>query len=186
MNAAAHERVREADLEDGLAAFLEASALFRVFRQVMGRPLWTACPGAGHVRCDLLLLSSKRGLGAGWTHGPILIEVKRHGEPVGPAISQMMDYLRCSWLLPNGVPVMVSWAFVYPADRMHGPLASVCAQNRVGTASLDGGELTCCCGEQRVLTVCEGGVLRVGEVRIGQRFGSRGSRGPRGPHGPGA
>jgi hypothetical protein len=163
----------EADLEDSLAGFLDATALFRVFRQVIGRPLWTACPNAGRVRCDLLLLSSQRGLGAGWTHGPILIEVKRPGEPIGPALSQMMDYLRCSWLLPNGVPIMASWAFVYPADRMHGPLASVCAQNRIGTAHLAAGELDLYCGEQRVLTVLEGGVLRVGDTRIGLRYGHR-------------
>ena len=170
---AARTRPFEADLEDGLAGFLEATGLFRVFRQVVGRPLWTACPNAGWVRCDLLLLASKRGLALGWTHGPILLEVKRPGDPIGPALSQMMDYLRCSWLLSNGVPVMASWAFVYPADRMHGPLASVCAQNRVGTAHLGAGELNLYCGEQRVLTVCEGGVLRVGDVRIGLRHGSR-------------
>jgi len=174
MNGVAHPRVAEADLEDGLAAFLEASALFHVYRQVSGRALWTACPAAGWARCDLLLSPSKRGLRAGWTHGAIILEVKRPGEPIGPAVSQMMDYLRCSWLLPpNRVAVMASWAFIYPADRQHGPMASLMAQNRVGTAGMQAGELTLCCGEQRVLTVCDGGVLRVGEVRIGRRFGSR-------------
>jgi len=173
MNATLSSDVFEADLEEELAAFIEATGLFRLFRQVMGRPLWTACLSAGRVRCDLLLLASKRGLNAGWTHGPILLELKQPGDPIGPALSQMMDYLRSSWLLPNGVPIMACWAFVCPADRVHGPLASVMAQNRVGTASLDAGELRLYCGEQRVLTVCEGGVMRVGEVRIGRRFGSR-------------
>ena len=173
MNAIARPRICEADLEEELAAFLEATDLFRLFRQVVGRPLWTACPSARWVRCDLLLLASRRGLRAGWTHGPILLEVKRPGEVIGPALSQMLDYLRSSWLLPNGVPVMACWAFVCPADRVHGALASVMAQNRIGTGILAPGELRLYCGEQRVLTVCEGGVLRVGEVRIGRRFGSR-------------
>lgn len=173
MNALARQRPSELALEDDLAAFLDATGLFRVFRQVVGRPLWTACPGAGWVRCDLLLLASKRGLDAGWTHGPILLEVKRPDEPIGPAISQLMDYLRSSWLLPNGVAVMANWGFVCPAQRVHGPLASVMAQNRVGTANLAGGELGLWCGEQRVLTICEGGVLRVGQVRLGLRFGGR-------------
>jgi hypothetical protein len=43
----------------------------------------------------------------------------------------------------------------------------------VGTAHLAAGELNLYCGEQRGLTVREGGVLRIGQVRIGQRFGSR-------------
>jgi hypothetical protein len=163
----------EQDLEEALAAWLEATGLWRVLRQVMGRPLWTASPGSGLVRCDVLLLASRRGLAAGWRHGPILLEVKRAGEPIGPALSQLLDYLRTAWLLPNGVPVMARWGFVYPAERVHGPLASVCAQNRVGTASFGAGELNLLCGEQRVLTVFEGGVLRLGETRIGQRFGSR-------------
>jgi len=173
VSAVASPRVCEADLEDRLAAFLECTGLFRVLRQVVGRPLWTACPSAGWVRCDLLLLASKRGLAAGWLHGPIVIEVKRPGEPIGPAISQLMDYLRSSFLLPNGVPIMASWAFIYPAERVHGPLASVCARNRVGTASLAGGELDLLCGEQRILTVGEEGALRVGQVGVGRRFGSR-------------
>jgi hypothetical protein len=172
-SAIARPRQCEADLEDALAAFLEGTGLFRVLRQVVGRPLWTACPAAGWVRCDLLLLASKRGLAAGWKHGPIVLEVKRPGEPIGPAVSQAMDYLRSSWTLPNGVPVLASWAFVYPAERAHGALASIMAQNRVGTATLAGGELDLWCGEQRVLTVCDGGTLRVGQVGIGRRFGGR-------------
>jgi hypothetical protein len=173
MNAAALPRLSEADLEGELAAFVEGTRLFRVFRQVMGRSLWTACPAAGWVRCDLLLLASRRGLAAGWRHGPIVLEVKRPGDAIAPALSQMLDYLRSSWLLPNGVPVMASWAFVYPADRAHGPLASLMAQNRIGTASLVAGEMSLYCGEQRVLTLCDGGILRVGAVSIGRRFGSR-------------
>jgi hypothetical protein len=163
----------EQDLEESLAEFLEATGLWRVLRQVMGQPLWTASPEAGRARCDLLLLASRRALAAGWTHGAILIEVKRPSEPIGPAISQLMDYLRTAWLLPNGVRVMAEWGFVYPAERVHGPLASVCAQNRVGTASLAAGELNLLCGEQRILTIWGGGTLRVGETRIGRRFGSR-------------
>jgi len=173
MNSVAEGCAREADLEQAVAAFIESTGLFRVFRQVVGRALWTACPSAGWVRCDLLLLASRRGLLAGWRHGPILLEIKRPGDGIGRALSQMLDYLRSSWLLPNGVPVMASWAFVYPADRAHGPLASLMAQNRIGTASLVRGEMNLYCGEQRVLTLCDGGVLRVGQASIGRRFGSR-------------
>jgi hypothetical protein len=170
MSPITRRRSTEADLEEELAGFLDATGLFRVFRQVRGRSLWTACPAAGWLRCDFLLLASRRGLAAGWRHGPILLEVKRPGEPLGRAISQMLDYLRASWTLPNGVPVLASWAFAYPFAQVNGALASVMAQARVGTASLDAGELRLCCGEHQVLSIVAGG-LKVGETGIGIEHG---------------
>lgn len=168
-------RLAEADVEEEVAAWLDGTGLWRVFRQVMGRPLLAPQAATSpRVRCDVLVLASRRGLAAGWRHGPIVLEVKRPGEPLGPAFSQLLNYLRCSWTLPNGVPVLAEWGFVYPAEPVHGPLASVLAQNRVGTAALEAGELHLACGEQRVLTIGQGGALRIGETRIGRRFGSRG------------
>jgi hypothetical protein len=166
MSAIARPRPTEVDLERELSHFLDGTGLFRVFHQVTGRALWTACPAAAWLRCDLLLLASRRGLAAGWRHGPILLEVKRPGEALGPAISQMLDYLRASWTLPNGVPVLASWAFACPYAKVHGALASVMAQGRIGTAILDAGELRLWCGEQLILTIGAGG-LDVGETRIG-------------------
>jgi len=168
----ARPRQSEADLEDALAAFLEATGLFRVLRQVPGRVLGPTPSGRDWVRCDVLLLASARGLRAGWRHGPILLEVKQVGLPIEIGISQVLDYVRCSWWLPNGTPVLAQWAFVYPAEPLCGALASICARNRVGTAALARGELNLLCGEQRVLTVCDGGVLRVGDMRVGRRLGA--------------
>lgn len=164
----------EADVEDTLAAFFDANGLFRVFRQITGRALWSICGASGRVRADLLLLASRQAIEAGWREGPILFEVKWGGKPIGPAVAQMLDYLECAWLLPNGVEVLAGFGFIFPASKQHGPLASVMAQNRVGTATLAAGELNGYCGEQRVLTVWKEGAVRVGNVRVGRKFGSRG------------
>ena len=174
MDAALQENWRsEADVEDALAAFLEASGFFRVFRQVMGRSLVSICGTGGRVRADILLLATRQAIDAGWREGPILFEVKWGGKPIGPAVSQMLDYLDCAWMLPNGVEVLAGFGFLFPVPKQYGPLASVRAQNRVGTATLEAGELNCYCGEQRVLTVWEAGAMRVANLGIGRKFGSR-------------
>jgi len=163
----------EAEIEERLVGFLEATGAFRVFRQVAGRALWAPCPSAGRVRGDVLILASRRGLAAGWREGPILFEVKRPGRPIGPGLCQLMDYLTCSWRLPNGVEVLPAFGFLFPAEKVHGPLASVMAQNRVGTSRLGPRGLACWCGEQRVVTVREDGVLQVGQTDVGVRFGGK-------------
>jgi len=163
----------EAEIEDRLAAFLEGTGLLRVFRQVMGRALWSPSPAAGRVRADVLVVASRRGLEAGWRAGPILFEVKRLGRPTGPGLCQLMDYLGCAWRLPNGIEILPAFGFLFPARKVHGPLASVMAQNRVGTCRLSRDELTCWCGEQRVVTLGADGALRVGQTSVGAKFGAR-------------
>lgn len=163
----------EADLEDRLATFLEGTGLFRVFRQVMGRALWAPSPAAGRVRADVLVVASRRGLEAGWRAGPILFEVKRPGRAIGPGLCQLMDYLACAWRLPNGIEILPAFGFLFPADKAHGPLASVMAQHRVGTSDLGPGGLTCWAGEQRVVTVREDGTLSAGQTCVGRKFGGR-------------
>jgi len=164
----------EAEIEDRLVDFLEATGAFRVLRQVVGRALWAPCPSAGRVRCDVLVLASRRGLTAGWRAGPILFEVKRPDRAIGPGLCQVMDYLECVFRLPpNGVEVLPAFGFLFPFPKVHGPLASVLAQNRAGTCRIERGRLSCWCGEQRVVTVCEDGTLDVGVTSVGKKFGSR-------------
>lgn len=163
----------EAEIENRLVVFLEASGLFRVFAQVVGRALWAPCPAAGRVRADVVVVASRRGLAAGWRAGPIVFEVKRPDRAAGPGLCQVMDYLECAFRLPNGVEVLPSFGFLFPAPKMQGPLASVLAQNRAGTARIDGGGLSCWCGEQRVVTVGQEGMLDVGVTSVGVNFGAR-------------
>ena len=80
--------------EDALVAFLAAAGLFAVYRQVVGRPLWTHCfQQPQDVRVDVLLVPSARLLEAGWDAGAVIIEVKRPGEKIGPGCSQLIDYM---------------------------------------------------------------------------------------------
>jgi hypothetical protein len=162
--------------EDELVAFLEASRLFVVYRQVVGRPLWTHCFQAPQgVRADLLLIPSERLLKAGWEGGAIVIEVKRPGEKIGPGCSQLIDYMNSAWRLPEsgGVMIVPSFGFLFPARKQQGPLASVMAHQHVGTACLDHDWLHCWCGESRVLSITAAGNVRLGRLDFGHRVGAR-------------
>lgn len=163
----------ELEAEDFLAEWLETSGYWRVFRQVMGRALWAPCPAAGRVRADILAVATRRARQAGWEAGAIVFEVKRSARTPGRAFVQLLDYLESAFTLPGGVEVLPAFGFLFAAPRTHGPIASVLAQNRAGTAELVGKQLHCYAGEQRVLSVSRGGDLHVGNTSMGRKFGSR-------------
>lgn len=162
--------------EDALVGFLASSQLFVVYRQVVGRPLWTHCFQVPQdVRADLLLIPSSRLLDAGWDGGAIVIEVKRAGEKIGPPCSQLVDYVNSAWRLPDsgGVLIVPSFGFLFPARKQHGPLASMMAHQHIGTAELNHDWLHCWCGESRVLSLTAAGNVRLGRLNFGHRVGSR-------------
>lgn len=166
----------EREAEDALVTFLLRSGLFHVYRQVAGRPLWTHCfQRTQDVRADVLLLPSAQLLRHGWTAGAIVVEVKRSGEKIGPACSQLVDYLNSLWWLPGtgGVGVVPAFGFLFPAHKQHGPLASVMAHQHIGTAVFRRDWLHCFCGEHRVLSIGPAGEVRPGLTRFGQKTGSR-------------
>ncbi len=111
---------------------------------------------------------------AGWSYGVIGIEAKRSDIKIGPAISQCLDYGRSLFELAGGVRVWLDWVFLWPLDKQHEALASVMAQNRVGSRSGTTGLLDLFVGEGRVLQVGHDGSIDVGRgVTYGKRAGSR-------------
>ena len=92
------------------------------------------------LRIDRLLLPSPKLRELGWEYGAIGIEVKKSGVKIGPAISQAIDYSRAVWTLPDfgNIRVWLDWIFIWPMVKQHGPIASVLAQNRIGSASSSG------------------------------------------------
>lgn len=167
-----HPGLVEAELEDRLAAHLEASGLWHVYRQVTGRALWAPCSRAGVMRADVVAVAAAQGLEAGWGAGAIVFEIKCPDRAPGPGLCQVMDYLSCTFRLP-AEEILPAFGFLFPAEKVHGPLASVLCQNRAGTARLDRRRLTCWCGEQRVVTIGKDGTLDVGTTNLGEKFGSR-------------
>jgi len=164
----------EAEAEEYLAAFLNRTALFRVHRQVAGRPMFQRhFQEPKGVRADLVLEPGPRLVAEGWTGGALVIEVKRSGQKTGPGYSQLLDYMGTAWSLDGGVCVVANFGFLFPVEKQQGPLASIMAQQHIGTASVDGGRLTFYAGESRVLTVRETGEARLGCTNIGHGLGAR-------------
>lgn len=153
------------------------SELFDVHPQVWGSLVQ---PRAGQqvdkqMRIDRVLVPTNRLLDLGWKFGIIGCELKRSGEKIGPAIAQAMDYSRAVWTLqPSRFRVWLDYIFIWPMPKQSGPVASICAQNRIGsvTGSTEYGNFQLKSGETSLLVVNPGRV-RVGKIECGAKVGSR-------------
>lgn len=164
--------------QDAAAAFDEAverTGLFAMHREVRGTLLQPR-PGQvdKSVRIDRILIPTPRLGQLGWNLGMVGVEIKRSGIKVGPAIAQAMDYTRACFTIGYGVQIIPTMVFLWPADKQHGPLASVLAQNRLGTAETNRwAALRLMSGEMNVLHVSHTGEVRIGTGTAGAKVGSR-------------
>ena len=128
------------------------------------------------LRIDRILVPSEKLLNAGWTEGPIGVELKRSGEKIGPPIAQMMDYQRAVWCLkaPPYYEIHLTWIFLWPALKCEGNLASLLAQNALGTVNARRSRaLYFQSGEVTVLYIGGDGIPKLGSLKNGARAGSR-------------
>lgn len=155
---------------------IDSTALFTSHPEVPGT-LIQPRPGQRDkgMRIDRLLVPTQKLVDLGWRHGIIGIEIKPTNVKLGPPLAQAMDYSRTAFTLPGGgFQVVPSWVFVFPFEKEHGPLASVMAQNRVGTATISKWSLlTLRCGEATILHIANDGTVRVGTHTVGNKAGSR-------------
>lgn len=167
---------------DSVAAFDEvvaATGLFKVYPEVRGVYLQPRLgPPPAAARIDRVLSPTQKLLELGWEHGPIGVECKASGLKCGPPLSQMLDYSRAIWRLPHGYQVALSWIFLWPLHKQHGTVASIMAQNRIGSAEQSNWEaLRLHSGEANILRIKRDGEVLLGAARNGLRVGSRsGSR----------
>lgn len=160
-----------------LDLILDQTALFNIHREVRGTLLQPR-PGQvdKSVRIDRVLLPTTRLLDLGWPHGIIGVEIKKdpHTTP-GPAIAQAMDYTRSVFTLaPSGFQVVLGYVFLWPMPKQSGPMASVCAQNRIGSVTATEWEpLQLKSGEQNILRVRRDGQAEIGLTASGNKVGSR-------------
>lgn len=169
---------------ESAAAFDEVvpEELFTIHREVRGtfiapRPAQVESRKDGGLlpRIDRVLVPTEHLLNLGWGHGIIGCELKRSGEKIGPAIAQAMDYSRAVWTLePSKFRVWLDWIFIWPMPKQSGPMASICAQNRIGSVTGDErhGTFQLKSGETSLL-VAGSGDVRIGRVSCGARSGSR-------------
>lgn len=126
------------------------------------------------VYLDRLLLPGPELVAAGWHHGAIGIEAKRPGEKIGQPLAQMLDYGRSVFRSPAGGWVWPSWIFLWHLDTQYGPVASMMAQSRLGSACRYRRGIDFNSGGGRVLTIGAAGDFTIGKaVRNGKRTGSR-------------
>jgi hypothetical protein len=158
------------------AVLAEHTHLWTVYREVPGTPIHLR-PGQDRngLRIDRILCPRPALVELGWTAGIVGIEIKRSGEKAGPPLSQCMDYLRASWRLPpSGSHIMLDFVFLWPLGKVAGTLASIMAQQRIGSAFTTGGNsLRLVSGEANILTVRRSGEAHVGACTAGTRIGSR-------------
>jgi len=122
------------------------------------------------------LIANPRLVGLGWRHGAIGVEIKKSGVKIGGPIAQAMDYSRAVWTLPTagGIRVWLDWIFIWPMPKQSGPLASVLAQNRIGSASADRWtRLYFKSGEANIIKINNDGPPELGAASNGRSVGSR-------------
>lgn len=153
--------------------------LFKVHHEVCGtlvgpRPAQTDVK----MRIDRILVPKAKLLDAGWKFGIIGCELKRSGLKIGPVIAQAMDYSRTAWLLDperQRFRVCLDYVFIWPMAKQSGTIASICAQNRIGSAYGDDRytQFGLKVGETGVLEARNDGQVFVGKTLTGARSGSR-------------
>lgn len=148
----------EADAAAELDARVEQSGLFR-------------SPPYREVRGYYLLFPSDKLRAAGWDE-PVGIEIKRSGEPLGPALSQAIDYTYAAFAA-GPYWVHLTKIFLWPLTPQSGAIESVMLQNGIG--ALHGDELhpLIFTLERHVIRSRTDGHVEVVASKTGRKVGSR-------------
>jgi hypothetical protein len=166
----------EADRLDELDRLIERYGLARrTYREVWGwvdQPRFLSEPKP-RLRIDRIYLPSSKLESAGWKHGPFGVEAKRPGEKIGRAISQSMDYHRTAFEVRQGYHIRLEWVFLWPYEKQHGPLASVLAQQRVGTIETGYQDCLKFAGGEAVGIYAHGKTLEANGFTSGRKRGAR-------------
>ena len=159
---------------------IDRSGLFRVHREVRGIVLQSQIDTVDKtVRIDRILMPTEKMMKAGWNEGAIGVEIKKSRIKAGPAISQMFDYSRSVWKLPSGYIIACKYYFLYPLEKQHGAIASIMAQNRLGSLCESSftsqyHRLKFFCGESKVINYYFAlDKVEIGNLNFGARVGSR-------------
>lgn len=170
--------ITEADACADLDELLAACGMFTVYREVRGYLLHPrAEQDEKSMRVDRLLTPTTAAIDAGWSLGAVAIEAKRDAKAAGRAFAQAADYSRSVWDIGRGgVLIHSPLVFLWPFEKVMGPLASVLAHQRIGTAQPErwSGGIKLACGENVVADLLPGGfTIRAGALSFGRKAGSR-------------
>jgi len=127
-------------------------------------------------RIDRILIPKGPVVEAGWTHGPIGVEIKKSGIKAGRAVSQSLDYLNAAFRIEAGFRprLILESCFIFPLDSTSGMAGSIMAQHRVGCAHFNHrGSLVFTVGGMRAIEVYSSGNVFARELPMGRKAGSR-------------
>lgn len=124
-------------------------------------------------RMDRMLIPNGRLLNAGWTLGPIGVELKASNVKLGRVIAQLLDYRRALFPSRHGSWISPLWWFVFPCDTVYGDIASIMAQNRIGFCCPSGSGLSFGTGGQWLIRGGDSEALYAKSPCIGRKRGSR-------------
>ena len=125
------------------------------------------------VRADYVLFPKESLISAGWSVGPICVEVKRSGKELGPVICQAQDYMRCAFRAPNGIVFIPSFCVVFPLRSVTGAVQSIMSDGKIGHAYVDDRDDRLCIHLNGALAHTHGGIFLRSAIRSGRKFGSR-------------
>lgn len=162
-------------------AAIELSGAFRIYREVEGeyiQPRPETDPRG--ARIDRILVPQPKVIAAGWKRGGMIgVEGKKSGSKIGPLVTQAIDYSRCAFRIEREpgeliALVMLPWIFIYPVEPVLGDLASVMANNRIGTAAMTNSRLVFSCNGTNAITIAaDGSLFGVKDLPMGSKRGSR-------------
>ena len=122
--------------------FMAGNQFFVPESEVQGRRLYDAQPidpaaSWQGLRIDRILHPTINAVQAGWQHGPIGVEIKKSGIKLGGVVAQVAEHRTTVFRskLMNNTRIMPILFSIFPAERLLGDIASVCAQSNI---------LTCC------------------------------------------
>jgi hypothetical protein len=157
-----------------LDEWLEAVNLFRVYREVRGRP-FSRDPRreVRDLRIDRVLVPTHAAVALGWTLGAVGVEVKRSQRDAARGCSQAIDYAAAIFALP-GVDVVLGWIFLFPLRKPAGLGAGILEHLRIGVVEREApGVLALKTGSCTVLRRKRDGALHICPPRSGKRSGSK-------------
>lgn len=163
----------EREASEWLFKFLTITKCFQIYREhpctLLHKRHRQGYPAK--LRCDFLLIPSSDAVKS----GVIVIEAKKSGVKIGPALSQLMDYLNCSFEVRNGINVVPSYGFAFPCPPQHCAVASIMSHQGLGSCDITRGlGIRFCLGEERVLEFNQSGeLIFTRESKSGKGVGSR-------------
>jgi hypothetical protein len=164
--------------EDELDRRVEASGLFKIYRQVEGAFRGQRPGRSSQAVCiiDRILIPTKKLRDAGWRL-PIGVEIKASGEKCGPAIAQAIDYTNTAFCVDvddwNTIDVVLRYVFLWPLEKRYRDLESITLQQGIGCIYETSSAALIFQLERQVIRVNRDGSIQVSESNTGRKVGSR-------------